>query len=205
LAFDLLNFNPLDASDAVVYLDGITVNRFPLDSLSTHTVINDYTFEFDTNGWTTAGAPAVFTPPDSGHENGALYLKSSNNIDTFGYWQSNASDIIVVLNRIYRGTFAVRTDVTEQSRVPQMRLRFNAENLQASRVLGIESIGNGVSSPGTERTVFDSLFFLPPASCAGEGIFVSFDLLNFTPDDAAGGKLILEDAMVETLPVPNLP
>jgi adhesin HecA-like repeat protein len=143
--------------------------------------------------------------PTAIHAGGALQLHATNNTNTFGYWQSSAADVSVEAERLYRGTFEVRTDVTDQSLVPQMRLRFNTANLQASRTLGIESIGDGANSPATSNTTYDSLYFLPPANCIGEGLIVSFDLLNFNPNDAVNGALILDSAKIETLAPPALP
>jgi hypothetical protein len=46
---------------------------------------------------------------------------------------------------------------------------------------------------------------LPPASCVGEGFIVSFDILNFNPDDVATATLILDRATIETIPLPAFP
>jgi hypothetical protein len=205
LAFDLLNFNPGDAPDAQLWLDSVTVRRYMIESLTTPTVVQDYGFETVTEGWTSGGAPAVFTMPMTSHASGELQLAATTNTDTFGYWQSDSADITIESGKLYRGTFEIRTDVTDQSKVPQMRLRFNASNLQASRTLGIESSGDGGSSPGTSNTKYDNLFFMPPASCAGEGMIVAFDVLNFSPDDAADGSLMMDSALIESMSPPSLP
>jgi hypothetical protein len=204
LAFDLLNFNPLDAAVAEVSLSSVIVNRYAMSSLPSPTAVQSYAFDLSTDGWTTGGAPIVFTPPNYIYADGALRLQATDNTNTFGYWQSDPPDIIVAADQLYRGTFAVRTDVTEQNRVPQLRLRFNTENLQASRTMAIESIGDGANSPGTVNTLYDNLYFVPPANSAGEGLIVSFDILNFTPDeDAPDGTLILDSAVIEQLDIPT--
>jgi len=205
LAFDLLNFNPDDAAMAEVALEQVIVDRFMLAGLSTPTVSQAYTFNATTDGWTTGGAPIVFTPPIYSHAEGALQLQATTNTDTFGYWQSDPADVVVAGSALYRGTFEVRTDVTDQSTVPQMRLRFNTENLQASRTFGVESIDDGGMSPLTTNTIYDGLYFLPPVNAVGGGLIVSFDILNFTPEDAATGALILDAVTVETLIPPTAP
>jgi hypothetical protein len=86
-----------------------------------------------------------------------------------------------------------------------MRVRFNTANLQVSCVLGIESSGDGACSPGTTNTTYDGLYFVPPANCVGEGLIVSFDMLNFSPDDAPNGSLILDRAMIEAFSPPSAP
>jgi hypothetical protein len=111
----------------------------------------------------------------------------------------------VASDRLYRGVFAIRTDVTDRSRVPELRLRFNTANLQASQTLGIDSTGDGASSPGTTSTPYDGLYFQPPANCVGEGLIVSFDLLNFDTGDAAQASFFLDSATIETLSPPTSP
>jgi hypothetical protein len=45
---------------------------------------------------------------------------------------------------------------------------------------------------------------MPPDACIGEGLMVSFDMLNFYwPFDY--GNLVLEDATIETLLPPEAP
>jgi hypothetical protein len=205
LAFDLLNFNPEDAAVAELALDSVTVDCFRIAELPTASILQSYSFEMSQDGWTTAGAPMIFTLPEYIYSPGALELRAKNNTSSFGYWQNNVADIIIEANRLYKGTFEVRTDVTDQSRVPQLRLRFNATNLQASCTFGIESVGDAGNSPVTSNTTYDGLYFMPPANCVGEGLIVSFDLLNFSPDDAPNGSLILDSATIESLPPPDLP
>jgi hypothetical protein len=205
LAFDLVNFNPDDAAVAELALDSVTVDRFAHDSLSTPTIACDYTFDLSEDGWTTGGAPTVFSPPEYRYSDGALELRTQTNTNTFGSWVNNPTDIMIEADRLYRGIFEVRTDVTNPGLVPEMWLRFNAGNFQASQTLGITSIGDGGNSPGTTNTVYDRLYFLPPASCVGENLIVSFDILNFNPDDAAEASLFLDRATIESLPTPSAP
>jgi len=205
LAFDLLNFNPDDAAVADLALDSVTIDRFALDSFSTPTMVRNYTFDVTTDGWTTGGAPTVFSPPHYSHSGGALELRTTTHTNTFGFWSSNPADITIEPNRLYKGTFEVRTDVTNPALVPEMWLRFNAGNFQASEIFGITSIGDGANSPGTTNTVYDRLYFLPPASCVGQNLIVSFDILNFNPEDAAEASLFLDRATIEALPVPSTP
>lgn len=205
LAFDMLNFNPLDAAHAELALDSVVVERFLLDTLSSPTVVRSYDFAMTDEGWTAGGAPIVFTNPEFLYEAGALTLRSTTNQNTFGFWNSNPADITIAANLLYKGTFEVRTDVYNRSQVPQLRLRLNTANSQASRIMGIESCGNGACSPEGTNTTYDNLYFLPPANCVGEGLIVSFDLLNFLPDDATTGSVTLDRATIETLPIPSSP
>jgi len=205
LAFDLLNFNPDDAAVAEFSLDTVTVDRFALDSLSTPTMVQDYTFDLSTEGWITGGALIFFSAPQYIHAAGALELRAMTNTNTFGFWGSDPADITIEADKLYRGTFEIRTDVTNPAQVPEMRLRFNTGNFQASHMFGISSFGDGANSPGITNTTYDRLYFLPPANCVGESLIVSFDVLNFSPDDAAEASLILDRAIIETLSLPALP
>jgi hypothetical protein len=206
LAFDLLNFNPYDAARAELALESVLVERFPLDALDeSTTTVCTYDFEWGMEFWTVGDGTGVFTDPEFLWDEGALHMRSTTNTNSFGYWHNDPIDVIVEPDRLYRGTFEVRTDEADRSRVPQMRLRFNTANMQAARTLEIASIGDGANSPGTMNTTYDRLYFLPPPNCVGKGLIVSFDLLNFTPDDAPTASLILDRATIETLSLPALP
>ncbi len=206
LAFDLLNFNPYDAAWAELCLESVLVERFRLDTLDGSTTITwSYDFETSQEFWFPGDGTFAFTDPEFIWDEGALHLRSATNTNTFGFWHSDGVDIIVEADRLYRGTFEVRTDETERSRVPQMRLRFNTANMQAARTLEISSSGDGANSPGTTNTTYDRLYFLPPANCVGKGLIVSFDILNFSPEDAPTATLILDRATIETLELPALP
>ena len=157
------------------------------------------------DGWTTGGAPIFFSAPQYTHAAGALELRALTNTNTFGYWGNTPADITIEADHLYRGTFEIRTDVSNPALVPEMRLRFNAGNFQASSTLGIVSSGNGANSPGTTNTLYDRLYFLPPVSCDGQSLIVSFDILNFDPGDAMTASLILDRAIIETISVPASP
>jgi len=203
LAFDLLNFNPFDAAVAELSLDTVAVDRFALASLSPATVVQDYDFELSQDGWTTGGAPIVFTSPQYIHSAGALELRATTNTNTFGFWGNHPADITIEAHKLYRGTFEIRTNVTNPALVPEMRLRFNTGNLQASHTFGISSAGDGANSPGITNTTYDRLYFLPPANCVGEDLLVSFDILNFNPGDVPTASLILDRAIIESLSPPG--
>ncbi len=206
LAFDLLNFTSNDAPDAELALDSVLIDRFRLDTLDDSAGTSwTYDFEASQGFWLPGDAAFVFSAPESFWEDGALHLRSTTNTNTFGYWGSDPTDITIEENRLYRGTFEVRTDETNRSRVPQMRLRFNAANLQACRSLEIASSDDGANSPGTTNTTYDRLYFLPPANCVGEDLLISFDILNFNPGDAPTASLILDRAVIESLSPPGSP
>jgi hypothetical protein len=205
LAFDLLNFNPDDAPEAELWLDTVIVERFDLDSLPLPTVVKEYTFDVSADGWTSKGAPIFYSLPEYAQSASTLQLRATNNTNTFGYWYSDPADITIGANQLYRGIFDVRTDVSDRALVPEMRLRFNTLNLQASSMLDVKSSGDGANSPGLTNTTYDKLYFMPPENCVGQGMMVSFDLLNFSPEDAPTGSLILDRVRIESLSPPAAP
>jgi hypothetical protein len=77
--------------------------------------------------------------------------------------------------------------------------------VHAASALGSETVGDGASSPRTMNTMYHRLYFLPRANCVGEGLIVSFDLLNFSPDDATTGSLILDRVTIGALSLPASP
>jgi hypothetical protein len=58
---------------------------------------------------------------------------------------NDAADIAIEENRIYNGTFGVKTDITNPELVPEMRVRFNTHNLQALYTFSIASAGEARS------------------------------------------------------------
>jgi hypothetical protein len=46
---------------------------------------------------------------------------------------------------------------------------------------------------------------LIPANRVGQVLIVSFDMLNFSPDDAPSASLILDRAVIEALTPPSSP
>jgi len=48
-------------------------------------------------------------------------------------------------------------------------------------------------------------FLTMTSRCDGQSLIVSFDILNFDPEDATTASLILDRAIIEILSVPNSP
>ena len=60
--------------------------------------------------------------------------------------------------------------------------------------LFIARIGDGANSTSSINTIYDRLYFLPPANCVGKGLILSFDILNFNREDAPTASMILDRA-----------
>ena len=204
LSFDILNFDPADAPDASLMLDGVVVDAIPLSTLGTPTVLKTWNFESDAEGWQFGSVAPFFTAPASDTSGGALWLIAQDNTSTFGFWSGPSEEVQVEAGKLYRLRFTVSTDVTIQDEVPQLRLRASSEDFQASIAKVISSVTGAEMSPTSSGYTYD-LYFYPPQSLVeteAGAILAAFDMLNFDPLDAPNGALLLDTVTVESLSVP---
>lgn len=199
-AVDLLNFNPADAADAAVICQGLTIERIPVDSLSTPSLVAEYTFETGAEGWAPVDAEPVFTGPIFGAADGALLLTATTTTATFGGWSSPP---VTALDpaQLYCLTFTVATDVTDPVRVPSLRLRAQHDQFQVCSLLEIISTPWALSVPTPTPRLYSLWYSLPVGSAIGN-LVASFDLLNFDPIDAPDGSLHLNHLKIERLELP---
>ncbi len=142
-------------------------------------------------GWTFVST-TIFSVPDHAHvpgDPGVLTMTATSNVDNFGYWESPALDPVIVPDSVFLAQYHVLTDVTDQSIVPQMRLRTTSVSLDKSSMLVVDSQGAGEYSPVPEGSDYNLWFTPPPAS---NGFQLEFEMLNFYPTDAADGTLALD-------------
>jgi hypothetical protein len=199
-AVDLLNFNPADAADATVICQGLTIERIPLDSLSTRSLVAEYTFDADADGWAPVIAEQFFTPPIFSVADGALLLTATTTTDTFGGWSSPP---ITQLDpaQLYCLSFTVATNVTDPVRVPSLRLRAQHDHFQVCSLLEIVSTPWAQSVPTPSPRLY-RLYYTVPAGGSIGNLIASFDLLNFDPADAPDGSLQLDHLKIERLDLP---
>lgn len=170
-------------------------------------VLNDYAFDLTNEGWTSATV-FVFSPPNCYCMPGQIMLTAQDNTNTFGYWTSEADAVPVAANSLYQASWTVATDVTDPLQVPQARLRLNSQNLQQADVLVISTVGDGSYAPTPAGRTYE-MYFVPPESCLGkpedqDDLILSFDILNFDPQDAANGSLMLDSVVVDAIPLSTL-
>jgi hypothetical protein len=158
-------------------------------------------------GWTFV-TTAEFSAPGSSHvpgDPGVLNITATNNTDNFGYWESPAFQLYgadavpmaraIQLNAdntgssVFIAKYRVGTDVTDQSTVPQLRLRTTSLSLSKSAMLVVDSQGDGAYSPVPGGRDYN-LWFVPSPDSAG--FQLEFEMLNFYPTDAANGTLSLD-------------
>jgi hypothetical protein len=206
LAFDLVSFNPFDATPATVQLDSVELVRLSRAAFTNATLLKQYTFDEDEEGWSFNSVPYAFASPEPAYSDGKLVLQATNNTNTFGYWVSPV-EVTLTDGYLYRATSIVSTDTGDRSRVADVRLRLMTENSQLAGALGIHSAGAGDCSP-TPLGVTYELYLAPlPESIAApfNHCVTAFDILNFDPNDDATGTLILDSMVIEELVPPEFP
>jgi hypothetical protein len=170
--------------------------------------LRDYDFGLTSERWTSVTLPVYFTPPDCFYMAGYIVLTAQGNTNTYGFWGSEPDAVPVIADCLYRARWTVATDVTDPLRVPHMQLRVNSQNFQQADVLAVSSCGDGSYAPTPEGRTYE-MYFLPPESCLGkpedqDDLMLSFDILNFDPEDAADGSLLLDSVAVEAIPLDTL-
>lgn len=206
LNYDVYCFDPAIAPEATVSLDSVTVDAIDVNALGTPQLIHEWTFPSNSEGWV-FGSPSEFTTPSGLWEPALLKLTASNNTNTFGYWTSPADVVHIVPNTLYRAEFMVKTTVPDQESVLGLGLRINTEQFWAGAVKIIESRNGGNMSPNSEGKLYEVYLYQPQEAVGtpSDGLFLSFDLMNFDPADAANGDLILDYVRLEAFPVPVYP
>lgn len=206
VAMDLLNFDPNDAAQATVRLEQLSVERFPLSWLRNVGEVRHYSFDTGAEGWQFSSVPTVFTPPQSGVGDGALQLTSTTNTNTFGSWVSPRPPELMwieVPEILFRGTFVVRSNQTDRSRVPPLRVCMITGDVLEVAGQVVTSTGTGEWSPSTAPEVYRVYY-----KSHGFGAPVTqewIDLLSFDANDAVGATLYLDHVTLETLDVPTIP
>ncbi len=160
-----------------------------------------YTFDAGPENWRPIVLPGVFTEPDLEWTSGTLALGVTDNINTFGYWESPPIATQAGEGLVHRARFVLRTDIPEAERVPRIRLRVNSRNSQRGDVVDLFSPPGGRAAPGSEPRVYD-LYFIPAKTGAAgltDDAVLSLDIVNFDETDATSGTVYLEEVRLEVL------
>ncbi len=178
------------------------------DEFSGAPILKGYNFELTDEGWSSATLPAYFTPPDCYYLSGHIVLTAQDNTKTYGFWTSEEDAVPVVADCLYRAGWTVATDVSDPLAVPHMQLRVNSQNFQQADILVVSSAGDSSYAPSPEGWAYE-MYFVPPESCLGkpedqDDLILSFDILNFDPEDAADGSLMLDRVVVDAIPLETL-
>jgi len=164
------------------------------------------------DGWTSHAA-APFTPPDMFATGEALLIRTTDNTNSFGYWESPAFDLGNPVSGAARISLAgsasgeslfafravVKSPLEYSWRVPQFRLRATTENLEQSTYLVIDSRDDGALSPTADGREYILPFSVAEGASA---LRIAFDGLNFNPRDDPFGALMLDSAEVTWVSTP---
>ncbi|MCB2154567.1 hypothetical protein KQI84_06745 [bacterium] len=166
---------------------------------ATQSATAEYIFveQFDANdgGWTFA-SDAQFIAPQHQYDSGQLKLGTTDNTNTFGFWYSPEIAISPASTEstLLHAAFQVRTDLTDPSLVPVVRMRLATADSQQNAVMSATSTGDSSFSPTQNGKWYRLYTTLPPGT---EGIRLAFDVLGFDPMDAATSWVGLDSANVE--------
>lgn len=157
-------------------------------------------FENGDDNWHCTTIPGFATPPDYSSSGGNLMLRCKDG-NTYGFWESDPSDMPVFENMIYRGRWSIRTDEPNQSLVPAMRYRFNESDFQMSVETLIASQLDGVASPVPEGRDYE-LYYRPLQGSSYKtekagNMIAAFDLVNFGGGDSETAALFLDELEIE--------
>lgn len=172
----------------VLFLDGVqgAQNLSLPESELAGSIEGDMVYDFrtDTQGWTFEGTNA-FTRP-AGSRDGdrqALNVRTSDNTNTFGWWQSPQTEIPSKGPgfHIYEAQWRVRSDVPQQQN-PTLRFRASRPNFSETFLLESVSSQDGAFGPYLDGRTYRQFFSMPDGN---RNVRYYFDVLNVDRMDAA--------------------
>lgn len=183
-------------------------NVFVKNFLSTTGRRKIYVFNEDEEAWHFSSAPGVFTVADYYHDNGRLVLQSKDN-NTFSSWEGPVvvfPDESFNLNpaKLYIARFKVAT-LSVPDKYPAFRIRANAPNATVSHVRDFNSKAGSDHYPGTFPGSDFYLMFRPTQTEAMNGVYLSFDIINFNAGDDPVGALYLDEVEIIEYDLPGAP
>lgn len=201
ISFDMLNFDPLDAETATLTLKQVEISRIPISEIGGGTPVCSFDFESDNQGWIFSSEVAPYTPPVAPDIAGGLALQSTNNFNTFGYWAND--DVLTGIDStlLYSIKFRVKSNQTDPSRSPELRIRAYDDSYQLTTAKGAKSLDDGSDSPEISGKNY-ILFYQPMSAIDGSTLGLAFDLINFDSTDAPDGILFLDSVQIRSYPIP---
>lgn len=131
---------------------------------------------------------------------GQIGILNKYNVNVFGYWHLKPEYAIPYLpNKVYRARYRMRTDQTDPFKAPLARLRWNNVRFSSSC---LQQFDKGLNAPSYLWTDYYSYYYPPDLTglpAQDQGLFVSFDLVDFT--DIQSGSLYLDEVEVERFSV----
>ena len=170
-----------------------------------------FAFTETAEGWNFGSFPNSFIPPVNVFEGGALQLTSTENTNTYGFWESpvhvagpwerSGDRPLSGTNgpaTLYRALFTVSSDTTPEfaTAVPSFRLRASTETFEQSDVVVVSSVTEPGVAPLQANKNYRTYFQLPISSTRFK---LFFELLNFDPTDRAIATLSLDRVTVDAI------
>lgn len=201
ISFDWLFFDPFDAGQTGgVRLDRAEIYRLALCHADDRTLVRQYTFDADEEGWRSGGASFIFTDPVFEYTGAGLKMTATTTVDTYGFWNSNSTDLAIQSGVLYVSSVTVVSDRGAGSGSPRLRLRYLTNSAESAQLLDVPVIESG------ERTY--EVYYQPPQHIAGsgnDGLVLAVDYLGFDPFSPDGVSVELTDWSLYSVPIPALP
>jgi hypothetical protein len=205
LAFDLLDFTAEEWG--TVSLDSVIVEKFD-HWLFSGTAEKTYDSESDFSAW--EWNPDFMNPgwegASSGRSGGTVTIRSEGQPQA-AFWQSPANDLTYIPDRLYRATFSLSRDPSDDpAMMPWCRIRCFNEDSQMSQEFNINNGNGGIAVPPAypDSRAYEVYWQTPELpsspSTAEDGYRVAMDMLNFTPGES--GTYILESVVIESSAIP---
>ncbi len=209
LVLDLIKIEPADKNiTGNIYMDQFILTRTGLSGLGTPTLVQEFTFEADNEGW--LNTQAWGTWPAFSYASGKITItgspESGNTENNYGFWQNNVDikPVILEANKLYRATYKVSTTQSDITKVPVFRCRVNALNFQSNYISLIDSVNITDSNiaPNAAGKEY-AVYFVADGTQVGQKAIFAFDYLNLggTGDS---GDVSLENLKIETIDIPTM-
>ena len=217
LSFDMINIgNPTDAANATLYLDYLQLDKIAIADLESTGYYKLYNFKSSQNNWSnrTLGS---FDPPIYTYDNteGALIMESTNNTNTFGYWQNNQTDVAINHNVFYqlrvKAAFdAEATKFNSATSMPTMRLRMYDHpnnHVNASFQVPVwkrfEQPQSFATIATSQLTYQDYYAYFHNKQGIGPYLGIAIDMINLDENASPDAKIAINEVELSTFLIPT--
>ncbi len=129
----------------------------------------------------------------------SLTITGDETRKVFASWESPADEIAYVANNVYRARFRLRTDRTDQNKVPKVRLTFSSS---INIAFGGQHINSGANAPTTSAKDYWAYYFPPLLTGASNvNLKLNFDLIDFTTQQS--GTVYLDEVQIQRFEAPS--
>ncbi len=171
-------------------------------------------------GWTYVSPAPPFIRPFPFTDVNLLGIRTKDNTNSFGYWLSPyfttgnkdlpvetaersipVTEVDIAGTDLYRIDFHVKSNLADLATMPTIRVRQNTFSLEQSDVVVITSTGDGALSPPTSGRTYPLFVLMPDTQ---NQFSLSFDVLNFDPNDVFHVDLSLDQVTMTAVGTDNL-